>query len=81
MIGILATSGGFISIVPAGSCIASFSQTSLLLSEHSPSLQSKSISPNTYSVLLPSGQVHIKGLLHSHFWCTKILEAETSQAT
>ena len=68
------TSGGFILGVPAGSFCAILCHTSDVISELSPSSQSKFISPNTQCIL-PSEQLHIKRLSHEQFCCTKIFEA------
>ena len=73
---LLCTSGAFILGVPAGSPNAILCHISDVMNELSPSTQSRFMSPSTQFILLPSGQMHIKGLLHKQFCCTKILEAK-----
>ena len=70
----LCTSGAFILGVPAGSSPI-LCHISDVITAVSPSLQSKFISPNTQCIVLPSLQVHIKGLSHEQFCCMKIFEA------
>ena len=70
------TSGAFILGVPAGSCIAILCHISDVIRELSPSTQSKFMSPCTQQSLFPSGQVHMRGLLHWQFCCTKMLDTE-----